>query len=302
MGAPSSKRELAVIPSFRNAVSRAQKDPNAAALSHPPMVDLNLPSPPLLALPNEQKSEVTKKESIVQIEPDTIEGSSEHEFSLENVNSLQIDHETTEEPTGGQTSTLSEDNGSCHTVPQTNNTYTADRTSVEVHHEDAVQVEPETVVDSADSQPSATASFMRIGVTAQTSKAPCRTRPHAFTRRFQFVEEHHADRVRARDLKMIREKRNRNRAYQQYIADCVVEAQRGMMALAIDDRAEGQVQAGPSTVAAMTQPARVDSAVDAEGRMDGLEYHATVDEQGDSKMTDTPPEDESVDETMIGSE
>ena len=309
VGAPKSKKERAVIPSFRDAVNRAQRCPNVAALNHLPMVDLNLPSFPLLALSIEEKSEIAE-ETTVKVEPDTIEGPTEREVPLENDNALQvnpetidgptgreslekdnalqIDPKTTKEPTGGQTSTGSEDNGSLHTVPQTNNIYTTDRTSVEVHHEDAVQVEPETVVNSEE--------------TAQKSKSPRRVRLHAFMHRFQCLEEHHADRFRVRDLKMIREKRNRNRTYQQAVADCVAEAQGGMIGLEVDERAEGQVRAGPSTMVAMNQPAGVDSAVDAEGRMDGLEFHATVDEQGDSKMTDSPPEDDSVDELMIGSD
>lgn len=302
LGAPSSKKERVVIPSFRNAVSRAHKYPNAAALNHLPMVDLNIPSSPLLALPIEQKSEVAEKEAIVHVEPDTIEGPSEREFSLEKDNALQIDHETTEEPTDGQTSTGAEDNGSRHTVPQTNNIYNADRTFVEVHHEDAVQVEPETVVDSVDGQPSVTTPITRIPAIGKKSKAPCRTRPQGFMHRFQPLEGCHAHRVRVRDLKMIKEKRNQNRAYQQAVADCAVEAQGGMIGLETDERAEGQVGAGPSTVAAISHPARADSAVNAEGRMDGLEFHAAVDEQGDSKMTDAPPEDDSVDEVMIGSD
>ena len=300
VGAPSSKKERVVIPSFRDAISRAQKCPNAAALNHPPMADLNVSSSPLLAPPIDKNSEVAEKEAIVQVEPDIIEGPTE--FSLEKNNALQIDHETTEEPAGGQTSTGAEDNGPRHTVPQTNNTYTADRTSVEVDHEDAVQVEPETVVNFVDSQPSATASITSIPATAQKSKAPCRTRPHSFMHRFQPLGGCRADRIRVRDLKMIREKRNQNRTYQQAIADCVVEAQCGMTGLEIGERAEGQVRAGPSTVAAISQPARVDSAVEAEGRMDGLEFYTPVDEEGDAAMPDAPPEDDIVDETMIGSD
>lgn len=83
----------------------------------------------------EQKSEVAEKETVVQVEPDTIEGPSEREFSLENDDALQIDPETIEAPIDGRISTGTEDNGSLPPVPQTNNIYTADSTSVEVQYE-----------------------------------------------------------------------------------------------------------------------------------------------------------------------
>ena len=73
----------------------------------------------------EQETEVAEKETVGQVEPDTIEGPSEHEFSLEKDNALQIDLETNEALIDGHISTGAEDNGCLPSVPQTNNIYTA---------------------------------------------------------------------------------------------------------------------------------------------------------------------------------
>ena len=263
-----------------------------------------------------RKSEEAEKETVVQVEPNIIEGPTEDCVSLGIDDTLQVNPEAIEEHTDRQSLVGAENDGPLQTVPQTTNIYTVDRTSVDVDHDDTVQIEPVAIVNPSDNDtPSdivgvepATTSVTRVRATAQKSKVPRRVRPHVFMHRFQCLEEDHAERVRVLEFRMIKEKRVQTRNYQQAVADCVVEAQGGMIGLEIDERAEEQIRALQSTEAAISQPARADSATDDGDRMDGLEFQVPI-VAGLGEMmevTDAPPDqqtaDDTVDEVMIGSD
>ena len=263
-----------------------------------------------------RKSEEAEKETVVQVEPNIIEGPTEGCVSLGIDDALQINPEAMKEHTDRQNLVGAENDSPLQTVPQTTNIYTVDRTSVDVDHDDTVQIEPVAIVNLSDNDtPSdivgvepATTSVTRVRATAQKSKVLRRVRPHVFMHRFQCLEEDHAERVRVLEFKMIKEKRVQTRNYQQAVADCVVEAQGGMIGLEIDERAEEQIRALQSTEAAISQPARADSAIDDRDRMDGLEFQVPI-VAGLGEMmevTDAPPDqqiaDDTVDEVMIGSD
>lgn len=149
---------------------------------------------------------------------------------------------------------------------------------------------------------SATPPITGIRATAQKSKARRRLKPNAFMHRSQCLKKRHAKKLRVHQLKRINEKKIQDRIYQQAVADCIIEAQGGMIGVEMEDQTGEHAQAGQSTVAAISQPAMVDSAVAAEDKMDGVEVQVpVVDGARDVEMTDAPPEDV-IDELMIGSD
>lgn len=244
---------------------------------------------------DEQKPEIVEKETVEQVEPDTIEGPSEPEYSLEKNNALQIDPETNEALIDGLASTGAEDNGSLPPIPQTSNIYNFTSgthdigSAVNSRNNKRTDI---TVIESA------APLITRIRATAQKSKAPRRVKPSPFKHRCQCLKERRAEKVLIRHSKMVNAKGIQDRAYQQAVADCIVEAQGRMIGVEMDERA----QAGQSTVTAISQPAMVDSAVAVDDHMDGVEVQGpVVDGAREVEMTDAPPDDV-VDELMIGSD